>query len=387
MNREYALGLSPSPPDSRDYRLSSVLSVMSPVTSLPSTLDLRTLLPPVKDQQSTGSCAAHAGSTVPEYHAAKFRGIKYPLSCQFIYDCRTPDSPGMYLRNLCNILKHLGTAPESTYPYKNTELRVNPCKDVQDIARNFVGKIYMKVENSTECKQALFDYGPVIFGVYVYQFGKQIWNKPQPDSPPFGGHALAFVGYTEEGFIVRNSWGPSWNGDGYDIMKFSDFDRLASSASEFFESYCVTDGSKDLPEPIQGRTIACTAPGPRPVTPDDNPDPIPPSPGPTPDPTPPGPTPDPTPPGPTPPGPGPGPTPPAPPAPAPSPGNYAKEENNIAALICLLLVVLIVVAAPFFLISDIGPKSVTTKAFLISGALAVVFVVFLLTSAASLASQ
>ena len=29
------------------------------------------------------------------------------------------------------------------------------------------------------------------------------------------GHACALVGYTEAGFIIRNSWGRDWGRDGY----------------------------------------------------------------------------------------------------------------------------------------------------------------------------
>jgi hypothetical protein len=31
-----------------------------------------------------------------------------------------------------------------------------------------------------------------------------------PRTDDFGGHAFAIVGYTAEGFIVQNSWGPDW---------------------------------------------------------------------------------------------------------------------------------------------------------------------------------
>ena len=37
------------------------------------------------------------------------------------------------------------------------------------------------------------------------------------------GHAIALVGYTREGFIVQNSWGPSWGRDGFAILPYEDF--------------------------------------------------------------------------------------------------------------------------------------------------------------------
>ena len=38
-----------------------------------------------------------------------------------------------------------------------------------------------------------------------------------------GGHAFALVGYTEKGFIVQNSWGPSWGTNGFAILTYPDW--------------------------------------------------------------------------------------------------------------------------------------------------------------------
>ena len=37
------------------------------------------------------------------------------------------------------------------------------------------------------------------------------------------GHAVALVGYTSEGFIVQNSWGPGWGQDGFALLPYEDF--------------------------------------------------------------------------------------------------------------------------------------------------------------------
>jgi hypothetical protein len=36
----------------------------------------------------------------------------------------------------------------------------------------------------------------------------------------YGGHAVTIVGYTSEGFIIKNSWGRGWGMDGYGIVGF-----------------------------------------------------------------------------------------------------------------------------------------------------------------------
>ncbi|MBC7818545.1 MAG: C1 family peptidase [Planctomycetaceae bacterium] len=40
---------------------------------------------------------------------------------------------------------------------------------------------------------------------------------------PTGGHAFAFVGYTADGFIVQNSWGPDWGFNGFAVLRYRDW--------------------------------------------------------------------------------------------------------------------------------------------------------------------
>lgn len=38
-----------------------------------------------------------------------------------------------------------------------------------------------------------------------------------------GGHAIAIVGYTQDGFIIQNSWGPSWGNKGFAVLPYEDW--------------------------------------------------------------------------------------------------------------------------------------------------------------------
>jgi hypothetical protein len=38
-----------------------------------------------------------------------------------------------------------------------------------------------------------------------------------------GGHAVAIVGYTPQGFVIQNSWGPDWGKDGFAFLPYEDF--------------------------------------------------------------------------------------------------------------------------------------------------------------------
>lgn len=37
------------------------------------------------------------------------------------------------------------------------------------------------------------------------------------------GHAIAIVGYTEQGFIIQNSWGPGWGAGGFALLPYEDY--------------------------------------------------------------------------------------------------------------------------------------------------------------------
>ncbi len=38
-----------------------------------------------------------------------------------------------------------------------------------------------------------------------------------------GGHAVAIVGYTREGFVIQNSWGPTWGEKGFAVLPYEDW--------------------------------------------------------------------------------------------------------------------------------------------------------------------
>jgi hypothetical protein len=52
----------------------------------------------------------------------------------------------------------------------------------------------------------------------------------QPTSRQTGGHAFAIVGYTLDGFIVQNSWGPNWGFSGFAILTYQDWIRHGTDA-------------------------------------------------------------------------------------------------------------------------------------------------------------
>ena len=73
-------------------------------------------------------------------------------------------------------------------------------------------------------KYALIENGVVLFAVPVYNTDREdFWNK---DGDIQGGHAMCFVGYNKDGFILRNSWGENYGNKGYAILPYKDFSQV-----------------------------------------------------------------------------------------------------------------------------------------------------------------
>jgi hypothetical protein len=87
---------------------------------------------------------------------------------------------------------------------------------------------YAKIRSIQELKHALIMFGPCVAGLPCYNADPQhFWNA---GGQYFGGHAITFVGYTKEGFIIRNSWGTAWGKNGYNVMPYRDYETKCFEA-------------------------------------------------------------------------------------------------------------------------------------------------------------
>ena len=80
---------------------------------------------------------------------------------------------------------------------------------------------YAKINSHLALKYAIFLNGPCIGGLPVYDsLRDEFWKGNS--SYLEGYHAVSIVGYNEEGFIIRNSWGESYGENGYEFIKNED---------------------------------------------------------------------------------------------------------------------------------------------------------------------
>ena len=83
---------------------------------------------------------------------------------------------------------------------------------------------YAMIGSELMLKYALVENGPCLFAVPVYNTDyEDFWNKR---GNLIGGHAMAFVGYNKEGFILRNSWGKNYGENGYALLPYDDFSQI-----------------------------------------------------------------------------------------------------------------------------------------------------------------
>jgi len=213
---KYKLNIKPSPFDARNWRYESFVTDFT----YPPTLDYRSIMFDVRDQGYQGSCAAMSGAAMKDYQEIKDVGISEYMSPQFIYNNREDlNQEGMYMLDLMKILKNKGTCVEHLHPYGNMNI---PSADAYANALNYVVSGYAEVSTIDTLKQALFDNGPCVIAVPVYNYTLRMWYK-RPGDYLLGGHAMTIVGYNDDGFIIRNSWGDDWGDEGYTIFPYYDW--------------------------------------------------------------------------------------------------------------------------------------------------------------------
>lgn len=214
----------PSPDDPRDFVYEHIAQGRTrALTAPPKTLDLRQFLNYPRQQGNRGTCASFASACIKEYHErldVDYRGYMSPDSVYF-YRQNKPDA-GMFLRDAMAILQTRGIAPENDMPYEPIREPASvPAVAVQH-ALNYKIASYAAITTIDGLKEALTLHGPCIIAFPVYDARPCFW-KVDKDPTRKGGHAVAVVGYNDKGFIIRNSWGMTWNGDGCVIYPYSEW--------------------------------------------------------------------------------------------------------------------------------------------------------------------
>ncbi|MCX7193324.1 MAG: cysteine protease [Proteobacteria bacterium] len=228
---------------------------MANAPTLATSADLRAWCSPVENQQSLGSCTAHAGVGMVEYFERRAFGKHIDASRLFLYKStrnlmkETGDTGG-YLRNTMEALVLFGVPPEEYWPYDVSQFDTEPSAFLYSFGQNYQALKYYRLDPTGTTNVALLKTIktnlasglPSMFGFTVYSSYTQasVANKgaiPYPTAREkiVGGHAIMAVGYddnlvskntnagavaTKGALLIRNSWGAGWGDGGYGWLPY-----------------------------------------------------------------------------------------------------------------------------------------------------------------------
>ncbi|MGG7567694.1 C1 family peptidase [Rhodovulum sp. DZ06] len=221
---------------------------------LPEEVDLRADWWAVGDQGMTGSCVGWAAADSVlrwQFERAGRIAPQQRLSVRFIWmaaketDVFTHrptgfiEDAGTSLKAALDVARKLGCVTEEVLPFDRREVYRGAERVFYAQAAALKIASYHNLGRSTaEWRRWLYQNGPILTRLDVddaFQDAAATGGRLDRYDPAGarGGHAVALVGYTRDGFIIRNSWGAGWGDGGYAVAS-EDYARAA-----FTEAYAV----------------------------------------------------------------------------------------------------------------------------------------------------
>jgi len=205
--------------DSKDFRDLVYHPTLAPLeTSLFPEWDALTVL----DQQSEGACTGFALAAVINYLNRR-GGDATRVSARMLYEMakRYDRWPGVGYEGssargaMKGWYKH-GVAPEDEWPYDPGDPGALTKARALAALRYPLGSYFRVLPRRNDVQAALNEVGVVLASAGVHAGWDKAFGRPRVPSETMDraleGHAFALVGYTDEGFLVLNSWGRRWGG-------------------------------------------------------------------------------------------------------------------------------------------------------------------------------
>lgn len=243
--------------------------------------DLSSQFPPIGNQGSQGSCVAWATSYYykswvekQEHTSWSFTNTQYRFSPSFVYNQINGGSDnGSSFPDAFSLLQNKGDIDIAEFPYNSSNWTTQPSAAQLEAAKpysipntwysfwNQYSNGPFASPNSIDNAKAWIAAGkPLVMGLPIYNdfpgFGgtpNKAYYDYNGSSTMSGGHGVCIVGYDDNinpggadadhrgGFKMVNSWGASWNGNGYIWLSY-DFARRY-----VWEAWCMGDNSPDSP--------------------------------------------------------------------------------------------------------------------------------------------
>ena len=209
--------------DVRDYKMVCA----APANVLPVTFELKTVR--IKDQHTTGSCVAHALSSIIEYYNMKQRNDPTEMSVGYIYGNRTNSEhkePGMIMRDALAIVTKFGDVPHEDFPYneetpKAIKLYEEVANELYEAGRPNRISGYCRVNTVAAAKLAIMSGTPLLMAMEWYEDMDVVDGILTTDYIGYaGGHCMFIYGWNERGWKVQNSWGENWGTNGTFVLPY-----------------------------------------------------------------------------------------------------------------------------------------------------------------------
>lgn len=199
---ERTLGFKKSEIDGSEHLFSAGM----PYEDLPKKYSYRKYLPNVINQGTNPICVPCSISAYLNWKENLKDGSKKDNKINYfeIYDIKTSQGEGMTFKEAFYYLRHNG---------------------VRSNSGKLMIKEYAFIQSIMLLKEAIIMNGPCLGALPVYNYDSEFWNKRYGDEL-HGYHAISIVGYDEEGFIIRNSWGSGFGSGGYTKIKYDDTDKF-----------------------------------------------------------------------------------------------------------------------------------------------------------------
>lgn len=200
-------------------------------------------VPAILDQGVEGACTGFALAALIQFHRAR-RGLRrFAVSPRMLYELarRYDEWPGegyegSSARGAMKAWVAHGVCSRRSWP-DDLHGAVHFTPERADEARLVPGGAYYRVEHRSvrDMHAAIADVGIVYVTLMVHAgwtdpsgSPRRVapgWRLPviQREVPADGGHAVALVGYTEDAFIVQNSWGEGWGEGGFALLPYEDY--------------------------------------------------------------------------------------------------------------------------------------------------------------------
>lgn len=219
------------------------------LSKFPEEYDMRKNSTLPRNQGKRLTCAAFAVTAMREIKYNRDRDFDGYMSPEFIYFHRkNKPASGMFSRDVFQILREFGSLPEVFYPYAEIVNNIQPPTLLHyKIASRYKIANFARITTVLGLKRALLELGPCYIQLPLYETRPYFWRKNNSDQD--GDHSLTVVGYCKDGFILKNSWGPFWNGDGHVIFPFNEW-NLMEECWVAIDNIILDDKSSKFPKKL-----------------------------------------------------------------------------------------------------------------------------------------